>query len=481
KQKDLERQVRQAKNPPKTPEEKAQRARLSHVKGRTKLLREKMKNEDFSKREPIKYKKTPELIRAEAEMDLVVDKWNRRLLKFELNQRTIAEKAFDTALRQPLNTARAIMSSLDLSAVLRQGGFVTMGGPLRAFRAFPAMFKSLGSERGRARVEAEIRAREIYPEAMKSDLFLAEQGTMNLNRMEEAFMGRWADKIPGVAASQRAYTSFLNKLRIDTFETMVRTLAKTGKATPQEMKAVARFVNIATGRGAGGRRLENALTGLNTYFWAPRLVASRFQLAAAPLTGFRMGGGSMRTRKMFAKEYGKFLIGAMTTYALADAAGAEISFDPRSSDFGKIKIGNTRIDPLAGLSQAFVVATRLGGGEFKSASTGRVSKMRGPFEFGGTNTDDVFFRFMRSKFSPAMGAAYDIVAGENMVGEPTTALGLLESHFTPLVIQDIREAIEDQGFAKGSALGMLAIWGVGLQTWAAKAKKRRKGAIRITK
>ena len=59
----------------------------------------------------------------------------------------------------------------------------------------------------------------------------------------------------------------------------------------------------------------------------------------------------------------------------ADGEDDEPTFetDPRSSDFLKIKIGETRLDPTAGLSSAIVLSARLlpdflGGGKTKSSS-----------------------------------------------------------------------------------------------------------------
>src|SRR5690606_18698368 len=106
-------------------------------------------------------------------------------------------------------------------------------------------------------------------------------------------------------------------------------------------------------------------------FFAPRLVASRFQL----VLGQPFYGGTARTRKLIAQEYAKFLTGIGLVYLLSGLMGAELEFDPRSSDFGKIKVGNTRIDPLAGISQVTVLLYRLGSGQIKTGR-GRIEPIR---------------------------------------------------------------------------------------------------------
>jgi hypothetical protein len=66
-------------------------------------------------------------------------------------------------------------------------------------------------------------------------------------------------------------------------------------------------------------------------------------------------------RKEFLKEYAGALVGMAALYMLVEAFDiGEVDWTSNSSDFGKIKVGNTRIDPLAGMSQLSVlVATGL--------------------------------------------------------------------------------------------------------------------------
>jgi hypothetical protein len=337
------------------------------------------------------------------------------------------------------NVPRLVMTSFDLSAVLRQGGFIAFAHPVRALQAFPAMFKALASEKGRIAVETEIKSRANYPLYQRAKLYLSEPGK-SLAAMEEAYMGRWANKIPGIAASQRAYTEFLNKLRADSFDAMAEGLGTRGTVTDAEAKAIAHYVNVATGRGNLGLK-ENALVGLNVAFFAPRLVASRFQL----LVGEPAWRGTTRTRLLVAQEYGRFLIGLGVVYALARAAGATIEADPRSADFGKIRFGKTRIDPLAGLSQITVLLSRLATGETKTAK-GKIEAIRGKkVPFGGPTGADVLEDFLRTKLSPNFGAAVNLLAGKDVRGQPVTPASTAENLLVPMTFNDIYNAMQDQG------------------------------------
>lgn len=356
---------------------------------------------------------------------------------------------------------RALITSFDLSALLRQGRFIVMSRPLTAAKSLGPMFRALASKDAAYRVDQEILSRPNYPLYRQSKLYLAEHG-QPLSKMEEAYMSNWAERIPGVAASQRAYTTFLNKLRADTFDTLSATLSRHKPATPYESEAIANYVNAATGRGSLGS-FERAAVGLNRVFFAPRYVASRFQL----ILGQPMWRGTGRTRALVAQEYARVLAGYAAMYALYKMAlpGSEIETDPRSSDAGKIRVGNTRIDPLAGMQQNTVFLTRLATGETLDTREHvrplRDDKMR----YGARTEEDVMTRYLRSKLAPVPGAMVDAITGKDFGGDPTTWGSALQHLTVPIAYSDIVKAMEDQGIPRGTALALLSIFGEGLQVY----------------
>ena len=152
-------------------------------------------------------------------------------------------------------------------------------------------------------------------------------------------------------------------------------------------------------------------------------------------------------------------------YALGKSAGADIETDPRSTDFGKIKFGNTRIDPLAGLSQTAVILSRLTTGEVKT-SFKRVVPIRGEgVPYGKGNVADYTFRFLRTKLSPVVGTGLDIATKKDVVGQKITAGTIPHKLLMPLALDDIYQAMKDNGVPAGSALGILSIFGMGLQVY----------------
>jgi hypothetical protein len=442
------------------------------IQTRMKKLKKRMDDGDFSK--PVKKQRATDdaLLKLQVEEEKLKEEWAKIVFERQLASRGPGKKILD-ATQQTLNTARAILTSVDVSAVLRQGGFIVLGNPLRGLRNLGPMFRAFGSDEFAKGEKFRLQNRENYKNGLyqQSKLFLADTSQVNqMSKQEEAFMTRWLEKIPRalgggiLRGSQRSYTVFLNRLRADSFDAMVANLKKGSEPTPQEVKAVADYINIATGRGDLGK-FNQAGTMLNTVFFAPRLVASRFQI----LAGYPYFTASGRTKALVLREYAKFLTGAALVYALGmlaqDDEDEPIETDPRSSDFGKIRFGDTRVDPLSGLIQATVLLSRLATGEKKTAN-GKIVAIRGAeVPYGADSSFDVLANFGRTKLSPIVGSAVNVLEGKNVVGEPTDVTEELQRMVIPMSFTEMKETFEAQGVPEATALTILQLFGMGVQTY----------------
>jgi hypothetical protein len=358
-----------------------------------------------------------------------------------------------------INTSRAILTSLDLSAVLNQGGIQLLSHPIETSKAFGPMIRAMMSEKNEFEVMDEIYSRPNAPMYESLDL-LTKKGT-TLRKMEEVYMSRWIEKIPVwmggglVRASQRAYTTFLNRIRADAFDRLLADLVPTGKPTMEEAKAIAKHVLISTGRGDLGKHAD-AVATLSTIFFAPRNVVSRFQY----ILGISMIGGTSRTRVLIAKEYARYLGSVGFIMALALAAGANIEDDWTSADWGVLRFGKIRIDLLSGLKQATVFLGRTVMGK-KKKSTGEISPLRGygtPYKDGWSNEALTFLRY---KLSPAVGMTWDVFSGETFdEGRMMPATpGRIAKKMAPITPMEIYRNMRDAGMPVGSALALLSIFG----------------------
>lgn len=454
-------------------------AMLARYQGQIEKLTEQLKNGVIV---PVREKAvmgSKAVERAEFERDVLRKKIQGRIAAMK-------PRTWLQLFNEPFNTSRSIITSGDVSAVLRQGFLAVAGHPIRSAKALAPMFKAVLSPQAEWRSWNEIQSRSNAPLYAKSKLALSEVGSA-IGKQEEVFVSQWAQRIPVIGAvvraSERAYTTFLNRVRADAFDAMAATLTRTGEPTLTEARAIAQFVNATTGR-FDVQHFETTMNGLNGVFFAPRWAASRFQvLSLQPIITAPTG----RLRKQIATEYARSLIGIGLMYSMVKMLAAslgddeegnpyiELTFDPRSSDFGKIKIGNTRLDPLGGLSQATVFAGRLATGETKKASTGEVVPIRGDdVPYGGATSYSVITNFMRSKLSPLAGTAVDVVQGKHYDGEPVTPLSTATNLIAPLGLRDVVEAIEEHGVETGAAMGLAVMFGWGLQVHESDEKREER-------
>lgn len=372
---------------------------------------------------------------------------------------------------ETFNASRAILTSTDLSALFRQGAFFTYSHPVLAAKAIPEMLKAFVSKEAAFEAAAKLRQRENYGLYLASKLALTATDE-GLTQQEEVFLGNWASKIPVVAGSERAYVTLLNRMRADMFDSLTASLAIDGKPSLDEAKVISNFVNVATGRGNMGK-FEAAAVPLATVFFAPKYVLSRFQL----LAGQPLWSGNKNIRKAFAKEYGRALLGVGTFYAIymmfnklmyPDDEQPTIEIDPRSADLLKIKHGDTRIDPLAGLIQAAVFTTRLHSGQTKTGK-GEIRSLKQP-KFGQASVDTLAWRFIRGKFSPIAANYFDWLAGEDVMGNKVTTASVLKNMTTPLALRDVYDALQDDHISRGVADSLLAIFGMGILKYGKQKK-----------
>lgn len=429
-------------------------------------------------------------------------------------------------LAEAYNFGRGTMASWDLSAPLRQGlplihrkefwtSLKPMFESLRSEEAFRASQKGI-TERALFRPRVGPRGKQLPSFAEDAGLKLTD--LTDLTKREEALMSTWAEKIPGVRASNRAYTTFLNKLRADTFESLIKdakVIGVDGEANLPVARALAAFINNATGRGSlkfriglkegrfGGDygldvNLEQHAVLLNSTLFAPRLIASRLRMMDPRLYIF----GNSTVRKEALKSLGSIALIGNTLGQLVKMAGGDVETDPNNADFGKMKIGKVRIDPYAGFQQYIVAFNRLirpsgaeipglrggtntgfvpldvatgwlgqGGQSTTSSTTGREYDLwnpsPGPYD---PNPLTIGGRFLRGKMHPVVGFAWSLFGGKTeLSGEKMnlTTMNPMENsimqRFIPILMQDIYELAQTD--PRLLPLAVPATFGMGVQSY----------------
>jgi hypothetical protein len=458
---------------------------------------------------------------------------------------------FADIMRNLIGSPITFQGSYDMSAPFRQGFFLFTRMPANGVRTMRHMILAFANPAHAIEVESLILSHPRYLKYKDAGFYHAKAGDVaGPGNLDEIYVSSLPSQIPflgvGIRASQRAYNTFLNKMRFDYIDKMydewslpVNVNGKMVKPTipKSQLEQLATLGNYATGRGpqfrAPGidRNFLNQVTSV--VFYAPRLAISRFAL---PIKGLqtavlprRLGGGASgipSSRISLAKKVQAGVEGAAEKMSDSEAAGilransqirkeaatllarsfgsmlvvvggiawgsnqewaknkdgskrVEVELDPRSTDFGKTKIGPVRVDGLAGMQQVFRVMAQLLTNQGKTSGSGSIVDK----EFG-----EIIGRFLRAKFSPSAGLLFDttFAGGETFIGEETFGKtvdvlddegkptgeqkfdrdigNLLWERLGPLFLQDLVEAMKEAGM-QGALLAAPGFFGTGTTTY----------------
>lgn len=462
------------KGPAKDPEA----IRLESFKERTAKttaeLKRRIEESDFSpkaKREALKLDE--EARHAQAERDHLRAQFEAMKDKAEYESKSWGGKRVRNAV-DLYDALRTIKATGELSFILRQGGPVAASNPILSARAIPDTLRALTSDPITANaINLQVLNHPDAVLARKAKLHLMDENS-SLNHKEEAFASRLVGKMPGVGRIDRATTVYLNRIRFDLWQE----LRKGTDDTPEAQAAVAKFVNEATGRGSLGGLEPSAVT-MGRILFSPRFTFSRFQT----LVGHSLWGAPVDAKVVLAKQYAKTLVGLGAYYtAMAlflnsfrddNDPKVEIGIEETSSDFGKIKIGNTRLDPLSGIQQPFVFAARALEGKTTDQNGKEIDFRNDPK--ARTNGWEIAGRFAASKLHPTAATIGNTLFGKDIIGKPVERPKDLEGLFralAPMTYPDILDAFRAQDVPEATGLSLLALAGQGLNTYDPKAHKK---------
>ena len=383
------------------------------------------------------------------------------------------------------NAIRASVASYDLSATLRQGWHLVTAHPLKGTRAFADQVRAFMDEGHAQRVDRRIHSGPQVALRKRAGLFLSDISGKPLPELKEEFYGtdvwhRMAQaKIKGkglipttlrtlqytgvaglgspkmIRASERAFSTMLNRLRADVFDAVAEEYRRIGLDPKNDrdfhhFKTLADFINSATGRGTPLIKKDWA----NTLFFSQRFLTSRWQ---HPYRLVKALKGPAPLRREAIRELvtsaGIWLgIAAMIKLAAEKADyDADVELDPRSSDFLKIRAGNARIDMGAGYGQVVRLIAHLMTGEYKELRTGKIKRADAQKKLG---------QYFRYKLAPVPSAAWSIVQRKTPDWKEPTPQKIAWELISPINVQTLFEVTDEQG-ARGTWLLIPETLGLG--------------------
>lgn len=372
-------------------------------------------------------------------------------------------KAVGYAINQIASNAKAIKASMDNSAIFRQGWKTLWTHPQiwqrNARKSFVDLVKAVGSDQVMNEVNADIVSRPTFDLMRQAKLAVS-----GIN--EEAYPTSLPEKIPGIGrfyrASEHAYTAFVQRTRADVFDKYIDIARKSDIPLDQpQLESIGKLVNSLTGRGNLGA-LEPVANVVNNAFFSPRFLKANIDTLLLHSTDTMSGFA----RKQAAINLLKIVGGTAAIIAIAKALNPDsVELDPRSADFGKIRVGDTRFDVTGGMSSIVTLAAREATQSTKSSTTGNVHDLN---TGSGQSGADVLYNFFENKLSPAASVVKDLLRGRTSQGEEPTVANEAINLAVPMAATNYMELREDPDSANILAAMIADALGISTNTYGPK-------------
>lgn len=372
--------------------------------------------------------------------------------------------------------AKGVKASLDDSAIFRQGWKTLFTNPQIWAKNAAQSFVDIARQLGKKADNNEVL------DAIKADIYSRPNGAsglynkmkLDIGNLEEAFPTTLPEKIPLFGrlykASETAYTGFLYRMRADIADKMVKIANEGGvdMTAPLQQESIGKLVNSLTGRGNLGS-LEKVGKTVNTVFFSPKMLKSNLDFLLLHPTDTM----STFARKQAGLNLAKAVTGMAGILSIAYALDPHsVELDPRSADFGKIRVGDTRFDVSGGMGSLLTLAARIVEHSSKSSTTHKVTQLGSGF--GQTSPMDVVWNFTENKLSPVGSVIKDLINREDFNHNPITLGGEANNLLTPLPITNALELLQNPKSAN-PALGIIAdSLGIATNTYSKNTKKRAK-------
>jgi len=371
-----------------------------------------------------------------------------------------------SGLSQFLGSVKALASSGDLGHIARQGKqgtlYLLTHKPSEVGTAFKEMAKQTFSEKEFKTFHEKL-AQDPKLLRMSKDFRLDMPGLPG-HLGEEAFHGGEAiESAPVIGAyvkaSDRAYTSYMNSIRYSLVKDGISRLEKSGftmDKNPEKYRELARGINIITQRGDISGKAAQLFNTASNVFWAPRAKWSRIQ-QIGELVKPGESGRLARQGLAHTMAFNALLFGLLKA-----KYGDDVKFntDPENTDFLKIRIKNTTVDPWFGLGAIIRSANQGVSGEKTSGSTGKTVPV---------SASDAVGSFLTNSLAPGITMLYELASGKSTLGFEKSRLESLLG-VAPLAMRDIRDIAEEHGL-DGLLLDILSYEGEQINTFNPKKAK----------
>ena len=361
---------------------------------------------------------------------------------------------------------KSLKASMDLSYALRQGFKVFTKSPKQWGDSMIDAFRFVKATGSKKKMDELMIAFKSYHLAHPNYDKLVGDGKLAFGIVEDWFPTTVAEKIPGLGnifkSSNDAFTVFSQSARFgianDMLEKQVKDVRR--NLTKGELESIAYVANSVTGRGHLGR-LEAISGHLNKLFFSARYISSQVDTFTMPF--------NQKLTPFARKEALNHSVKTLGTIGAIMATASffyEVETDPRSSNFGKLRVGDTKnyLDLTVGLGSYITLAAKQMSGETKSSSTGKVTKLN-TGKFGSQTRTDVLQQWVENKLAPAPGLINQAFGkGELYGGKEPNFYNIAKELVVPISAGNSVDYLQNEDSATALLLIMSDVSGIGVKT-----------------
>lgn len=379
--------------------------------------------------------------------------------------------------------SKTLATTLDAPPLFRQGWKLMATHPTKwlkvAKKAVPTYFKVLfspGQKDGHlARIYAEVASRANALNGMYKRMGVPIYGSTPKLRLEQLPNSDFLNKAPFfrrfTMASEAGFTAVEQYTMAELSDLYLKMAADAGVdlSKKSEVQAIGKLVNALANK-SGIDKYGAGKQALNNVFFSPAMMKSNFDVLTAHQ--FMAGGTSKFTRRQARKNLLKIMAtgtAILGTAKLAQEMGInkdlKVDFDPRSANFGRIQVKNTRFDVTGGFAPMATLMARMATGETKSSLSGNVKSLNAD-SYGALTGEDIVTTFFANKLSPAARTIYDWkFKGEDIDGNKMTPARAASTLTLPLILRNIGELKGRKDAASGLLVMFAEGFGIGTNTY----------------
>lgn len=371
-------------------------------------------------------------------------------------------------------TLKSLLSSMDNSFFGRQGIKVLLDlrtSPIWAknfLKSWGDIGKELLGKDAMTAIKADIYSR---PNALNGKYKVGGYGLDVLS--EEAFPSSAPARIPVLGrlykASESAYNGAALRMRADLADRLIKKAEENGVNTlnREEAEGLGHLIGSLTGRGSLGRA-EPFAKDVNLFLFSAKLLKANIDTLTA-----HAFDSKVRKNKFAQKEAAKNLLSMVSTVAgvlsIAKFLDPEsVDEDPRSANFGKVKVFGRWTDVTGGVAPIATLASRLlpsqHNGEWGFWTKDKTGAFRNlsAGEYGRDDALDTLENFISGKFSPALGLVRDRWRGRTYSGDKPTLENQLSRSVKPITYQTFEDMRKDPN--SSNVLASMILEGLGLSS-----------------